>query len=46
MPRAANGLRQIPNVSILNHDVPDLVGPNPNVGGVVPDHAPVTATFA
>jgi endonuclease/exonuclease/phosphatase family metal-dependent hydrolase len=46
MPRAGNGLRQVPNVSILNDDVPNLVGTNPNVVNVVPDHAPVTATFA
>jgi endonuclease/exonuclease/phosphatase family metal-dependent hydrolase len=44
MPRL-NGLRQVPSMSILNEDTPNLVGSNPTVGGVVPDHAPVTATF-
>jgi endonuclease/exonuclease/phosphatase family metal-dependent hydrolase len=45
MPRAANGLRRVPAVSILNEDTPNLIGTNPLVGGVIPDHAPVTATF-
>jgi hypothetical protein len=44
MPRAS-GLRQVPLMSILNEDTPSLIGTNPTVGGVVPDHAPVTATF-
>lgn len=44
MPRA-NGLRQVPSLSILNEDTPNLIGPHPTVGGTVPDHAPVTATF-
>jgi endonuclease/exonuclease/phosphatase family metal-dependent hydrolase len=44
MPRA-NGLRQAPSLSILNEDMPNLIGSNPTVGGVIPDHAPVTATF-
>ena len=45
MPRM-NGLRQVPGMSILNEDTPNLVGSHPRVSGVVPDHAPVTATFA
>ncbi|MEM9151522.1 MAG: endonuclease/exonuclease/phosphatase family protein [Cyanobacteria bacterium P01_F01_bin.3] len=45
MPRDRDGLRQVPKMSILNEDVPNLVSSNPNVGGIVPDHAPVTATF-
>jgi hypothetical protein len=32
-------------LSILNEDTPNLLGTNPTVGGVIPDHAPVTATF-
>ena len=44
MPRA-NGLRQVPSLSILNKDTPSLIGPHPTTGGTVPDHAPVTATF-
>ncbi len=44
MPRV-NGLRQVPAVSVLNEDAPSMIGPHPTVGGVVPDHAPVTATF-
>ena len=44
MPRAS-GLRRIPDMSILNEDTPNLIGANPTEGGVVPDHAPVTATF-
>ena len=44
MPRA-NGLRQVPTMRILNEDTPNLIGANPTAGGVVPDHAPVTATF-
>jgi endonuclease/exonuclease/phosphatase family metal-dependent hydrolase len=44
MPRA-EGLRQVPAVTILNDDVPNLFGTNPNQGGIVPDHAPVTAVF-
>lgn len=44
MPRV-NGLRQVPTVTILNDDTPSLIGANPTAGGVVPDHAPVTATF-
>jgi len=44
MPRL-NGLRQIPTISILNEDTPNLIGSHPLVSGVVPDHAPVTATF-
>lgn len=45
MPRTGHGLRQVPRMSILNEDVPNLIGTNPNAAGVVPDHAPVTATF-
>lgn len=44
MPRA-NGLRQVPTLSVLNTDTPSLIGTHPTEGGVVPDHAPVTATF-
>ena len=44
MPRV-NGLRQVPTMTILNDDTPNMIGPHPTVGGVVPDHAPVTATF-
>jgi endonuclease/exonuclease/phosphatase family metal-dependent hydrolase len=44
MPRVS-GLRQTPTMSILNEDTPNLVGTNPAVAGVIPDHAPVTATF-
>lgn len=44
MPRL-NGLRQVPNVNIANEDTPGLIGSHPTVSGVVPDHAPVTATF-
>lgn len=45
MPRDDEGLRQTPIMSILNEDAPNLIGTNPNVGGVTPDHAPVTAVF-
>jgi endonuclease/exonuclease/phosphatase family metal-dependent hydrolase len=44
MPRV-NGLRRVPNMSILNADTPNMIGPHPTQGGVTPDHAPVTATF-
>lgn len=44
MPRL-NGLRQVPTMSILNEDTPNMIGSHPIVSGVVPDHAPVTATF-
>ena len=44
LPRV-NGLRQVPTMSILNEDTPNIIGPHPILGGVVPDHAPVTATF-
>jgi endonuclease/exonuclease/phosphatase family metal-dependent hydrolase len=44
MPRA-NGLRQVPTMNILNDDTPSLIGTNPTIGGVMPDHAPVTGTF-
>ena len=46
MPRDDNGLRQVPTVSILNEDTPNLIGTNPTVGGVIPDHAPVTVKFS
>lgn len=45
MPRDGNSLRQVPTVTILNEDTPNLIGANPTVGGAIPDHAPVTATF-
>ena len=45
MPRV-NGLRQVPIMSILNEDVPNMIGAHPTVSGVIPDHAPVTAVFA
>lgn len=44
MPRA-NGLRQVPTISIVNSETPNLIGTNPTHGGVMPDHAPVTAAF-
>jgi len=44
MPRL-NGLRQVPTMSILNEDTPNMIGSHPIVSGVAPDHAPVTATF-
>jgi predicted extracellular nuclease len=44
MPRAGT-LRQVPTLTILNEDTPNLLGEHPTVGGVIPDHAPVTATF-
>ena len=44
MPRL-NGLRRVPQMSILNEDTPNMIGPHPTQGGVTPDHAPVTATF-
>jgi endonuclease/exonuclease/phosphatase family metal-dependent hydrolase len=44
MPKA-NGLRQVPILNILNDDTPSLLGAHPTAGGVIPDHAPVTATF-
>jgi hypothetical protein len=44
MPRVG-GLRQVPTVSIYNEDTPTLVGTNPTVSGIIPDHAPVTAVF-
>ena len=44
MPRSG-GLRQVPSVTILNEDTPGIFGEHPTVSGIVPDHAPVTATF-
>jgi len=46
LPRSASGLRDVPSVAIWNRDTPNLVGEHPIAGGVVPDHAPVTAAFA
>jgi len=43
MPRVGP-LRLVPTIQILNDDTPNLVG-SPTTSGVVPDHAPVTATF-
>ena len=45
MPRDQHGLRQVPTVSILNENTPTLMGDDPTDEGVIPDHAPVTATF-
>ncbi|BCA54645.1 endonuclease [Nitrospira sp. KM1] len=45
LPRV-NGLRRVPTMRIDNADTPNLAGSDPNVGGVLPDHAPVTAIFA
>jgi len=45
MPRVGL-LRQVPTMTILNEDAPNLLGENPTVNGVIPDHAPVTAVFA
>ena len=46
MPRqGGTGLRQVPALSILNGDLPNLIGSHPLTGGVIPDHAPVTAAF-
>ncbi len=44
MPRQGN-LRQVPTMSIINEDTPNLIGAHPIADGVIPDHAPVTATF-
>jgi endonuclease/exonuclease/phosphatase family metal-dependent hydrolase len=44
MPRE-DGLRQVPAMTIINEDTPNLIGPHPTAGGVIPDHAPVTAVF-
>jgi endonuclease/exonuclease/phosphatase family metal-dependent hydrolase len=38
-------LRQVPVLTILNEDTPNLIGNQPTVNGVIPDHAPVTAVF-
>lgn len=45
LPRGADGLRRVPAMSIWNRDTPNLIGEHPTAGGVVPDHAPVTAVF-
>jgi predicted extracellular nuclease len=44
MPRLGQ-LRQVPAVTIYNEDTPTLIGTNPTVSGIIPDHAPVTAVF-
>ena len=44
MPRAGT-LRQVPTLTILNSEVRNMIGSHPIAGDVVPDHAPVTATF-
>ena len=44
LPRV-NHLRQVPTMTIINSDTPDMIGPHPIAGGVIPDHAPVTAAF-
>ena len=44
MPRVG-GLRQVPTVSIYNEDTPTLLGTNPTINGIIPDHAPATASF-
>ena len=44
MPRLGQ-LRQVPVVTIYNEDTPTLIGNNPTVNGIIPDHAPVTAVF-
>ena len=40
-----NGLRQVPTMTIINSDTPNMIGAHPIAGGIVPDHAPVTAEF-
>jgi hypothetical protein len=40
-----NGLRQVPTMTIINGDTPNMIGAHPIAGGIVPDHAPVTAEF-
>jgi len=44
MPRA-DQLRQVPALSILNEDTPNMIGAHPTDEKAVPDHAPVTTTF-
>jgi len=44
MPRK-DGLRQVPAMSILNGETPNMVGAHPKKERVAPDHAPVTAVF-
>ena len=44
MPRV-NGLRQVPTVCIVNGNTPTSHSSNPTRRELVPDHAPVTATF-
>lgn len=44
MPRSGN-LRQVPDLSILNSTVPNMIGEHPHDQDVEPDHAPVTAVF-
>jgi len=40
-----NGLRQVPQISVLNADIPNMVGLHPREMKEFPDHAPVTAEF-
>ena len=44
MPRV-DRLRQVPAMSILNNDIPNMIGAHPIDERVIPDHAPVTAVF-
>ena len=44
MPRV-DRLRQVPEMSIINDDMPNMIGAHPIDEDVIPDHAPVTATF-
>jgi endonuclease/exonuclease/phosphatase family metal-dependent hydrolase len=46
LPRGSDALRRVPAMIIWNTDTPNMVGQHPTSGGVVPDHAPVTAVFA
>ena len=41
----ANGIWQVPTMSILNEDAPNMAGSHPTGGRVAPDHARVTAVF-
>ena len=45
MPRAGT-LRQVPAITILNEDVPSIIGDHPaSHAGNIPDHALVSADF-
>jgi endonuclease/exonuclease/phosphatase family metal-dependent hydrolase len=44
LPRV-NDLRQVPTMTIINSDTPNMIGAHPISGEVIPDHAPVTAAF-